>query len=313
MNETTQALTVRPMGEAFLPDMPAISAEVIEKALTIGDMSKMPPEVRVRYYLAVCQSAGLNPLTRPFTPMKDQSGQVILYANKDCAEQLRAKHRVSVRTLSREKEDGLYIVTVEGRLPNGRSEEAQGIVEISSLKGQALANAMMKANTKAVRRVTLALCGLGFPLADEGDGHPVAMNWQTGEMREPMRPIPRMDTMTLTQHIEDASADDGTAALRAEIDAILTAQGVTDDRRAAYWMKHTSYASPGYYAQLKEKLETEAARRTQRETPQDAPGATNAPTDDAQAVDTTTGELVEDTEPSLWDKEEAAAQTTEQF
>lgn len=179
---TTRELATRPLGTAFLPEMPAISAEDIEQALTIGDISKMPAEVRVRYYLAVCASAGLNALTRPFTPMKTQSGEVILYANKDCAEQLRAKHQLSIRVLGRERMDDLFIVTVEGRLPSGRSEETQGIVDLTGLKGAALANAIMKAETKAKRRVTLALCGLGFPVAEEGEGHPVRVDLQTGEL-----------------------------------------------------------------------------------------------------------------------------------
>lgn len=123
---------------------PALTADIVEKALMVGDFSKMDAQTRVAYYLAICQSAGLNPMTRPFIPMKTQSGEVVLYATRECAEQLRAKHRVSLRIVSREKFDGLYCVTVEGKLPDGRTEEAQGIVEITNLKGQALGNALMK-------------------------------------------------------------------------------------------------------------------------------------------------------------------------
>ena len=39
---------------------------------------------------------------------------------------------------------------------------AKGAVNINGLKGEALANAMMKAETKAKRRATLSLCGLGL-------------------------------------------------------------------------------------------------------------------------------------------------------
>jgi len=40
--------------------------------------------------------------------------------------------------------------------------EATGAVDIKGLTGKNLANAFMKAETKAKRRVTLSICGLGF-------------------------------------------------------------------------------------------------------------------------------------------------------
>lgn len=161
---------------------PRASLEDIESALTIGDLAKMPPAVRVRYYLAACESAGLNPLTQPFTPIKNQAGQVILYANATAAEQLRRKHGVSVRVLSRETLDGLYTVTVVVQTADGRADEAQGIVDVGGLKGQALANARMRAETKAKRRATLALCGLGYGYAEDTAGHVVRFDPQTGEI-----------------------------------------------------------------------------------------------------------------------------------
>jgi hypothetical protein len=47
-------------------------------------------------------------------------------------------------------------------LPNGRQDESIGAVNIAGLKGENRANAMMKAETKAKRRVTLSICGLGL-------------------------------------------------------------------------------------------------------------------------------------------------------
>lgn len=188
--DTTQSLVTTSM-----PSMPGVTSEDVEKALTIGDIGKMPAEVRMKFYLAVCASAGLNPLTRPLTPFKGQDGQIFLYANAQCTEQLRSRHRLSIRTLAREKMDGLYIVTVEGRLPDGRTEESQGIVEISALKGTALANAMMKAETKAKRRLTLAMCGLGFAFADDSgaDESEIRLDMQTGEL------IEKSDGVTIRQ------------------------------------------------------------------------------------------------------------------
>jgi hypothetical protein len=47
-------------------------------------------------------------------------------------------------------------------MPNGRCDESTGAVSVSGLKGEALANAYMKAETKAKRRVTLSILGLNM-------------------------------------------------------------------------------------------------------------------------------------------------------
>lgn len=162
--------------------IPAIDPKAVEEALMVGDLAKMQPHVRVAYYLAVCQSSGLNPLTRPFTALKGQDGRIFLYGNKECAEQLRKVHRVSLSILSRERVDDLYIVTVRAWTPDGRQDEAQGIIEIDrGMRGTALSNAFMKAETKAKRRVTFSLCGLGFPgMEDAPRDQEVALDLGTG-------------------------------------------------------------------------------------------------------------------------------------
>lgn len=242
-SESTRALTARPQRLGpYVPDAPRASAEDIERALTLGDLSKMTPEVRVRFYIAACESASLNYLTRPFTPMKTQSGEVVLYANVQAAEQLRQLHRLSIKVLSRVTEEGLYTVTVQGRMPDGREDEAQGIVEVAKLQGLALANARMRAESKAKRRLTLAMIGLGFGLADDADGLPVPLNMQTGDLDGTPRPVAHVETVSLDQHIEDLtgqppahqavpSADTPAGPLAgdyvAQIEALLVTHGRT--------------------------------------------------------------------------------------
>ena len=195
--------------------LPAVDPKAVEQALLIGDISQMSDEVRIAYYVATCRSLGLNPLTKPFQALKTDDGKVTLYPDKGCAEQLRKLHRVSVRVLERRILDDLYIVTVRATTPDGREEESQGIVPIAKAKGTwedyefrgekkrrfkaaidqdghevmiplsaaERANAMMRGETKAKRRVTLAICGLGLPDTDiEGSGHPMALDLRTGSM-----------------------------------------------------------------------------------------------------------------------------------
>lgn len=132
-----------------------------ETALIGGDLAKLSTEERLSYYQRTCESLGLNPLTKPFEYI-NLNGKLTLYARKDCTDQLRSVHRVSIKIVDRRREDDIVTVTAQATLPDGRADESTGAVSIANLKGEALANAMMKAETKAKRRVTLSICGLGI-------------------------------------------------------------------------------------------------------------------------------------------------------
>jgi hypothetical protein len=154
---TTEVVKVN--GSAVAPQT-GISPETMELVMGKGDLSALTPGQRVEYIGAVCRSLGMNPLTRPFD-IQALGGKTVLYARKDAADQLRQIHGVSTQVISREKLDDLIVVTVRATDRTGRSDESLGAVPCLNIKGEALANAMMKAETKAKRRVTLSLCGLG--------------------------------------------------------------------------------------------------------------------------------------------------------
>ena len=42
------------------------NAEILETVALDGDLSKLSPENRLKYYLATCESLRLNHLTKPF-------------------------------------------------------------------------------------------------------------------------------------------------------------------------------------------------------------------------------------------------------
>jgi hypothetical protein len=100
-------------------------------------------------------------MTQPFQYI-NLSGKLTLYARKDATDQLRQIHSVSLTIASREQVGDVYVVTARATTASGRVDESIGAVSIGSLKGDALANALMKAETKAKRRVTLSICGLGL-------------------------------------------------------------------------------------------------------------------------------------------------------
>lgn len=147
-----------------------IKADAIESALILGDLSKLSVGERVTYYNNVCNSLGLNPMTKPFAYIT-LNGKLTLYALKDCTEQLRSIKGISIESCEGKVVEGVYIVTAMGRDKSGRADSATGAVPIEGLKGEAKANALMKAETKAKRRLTLSLAGLG--MLDESEAEVV--------------------------------------------------------------------------------------------------------------------------------------------
>lgn len=178
--------------------------KVLEELVGKGDLSGLTPQQRVEYYVKVCESLGLNPLTRPlsYIEMKDKDKKTILtlYASRDCTEQLRKRYGISIQIVARQRDDvaGTYVVVARASTPAGRTDESSGVVAIAKpggdwskvpdgeggfknkfkadgtmqpITGDELANLLMKAETKAKRRVTLSICGLGW--LDESEIHTV--------------------------------------------------------------------------------------------------------------------------------------------
>lgn len=181
------------MTNEMVPASAAVSAEVLEQVIAVGDLDKLSSPQRVEFYRGVCQSLGLNPLTRPFEYIR-LNNKLTLYARKDATDQLRSLRGVSIEITGREKLDDVYVVTAVARTKDGRTDSATGAVAIAGLKGEAMANAFMKAETKAKRRATLSIVGLGW--LDEAevesiDGSAaIDVDQETGEIHEPAPPAP---------------------------------------------------------------------------------------------------------------------------
>ncbi|MCC6191348.1 MAG: hypothetical protein IT318_20185 [Anaerolineales bacterium] len=160
-------------------------AQMLERVLVGGDLSKLTAGERLAYYRQVCESLSLNPLTKPFDYIQ-LNGRLVLYAGRNCTDQLRATRRINLSIVAREKVEDVYVVTARAIMPDGRHDESIGAVPLGNLKGEALANAMMKCETKAKRRATLSICGLSW--ADESEvpsipnAQPVTVDATTGEI-----------------------------------------------------------------------------------------------------------------------------------
>ena len=157
---------------------------LVAQVIINGDLSKLSAKQRVDYYNGYCQRLGLDAFTKPFDLLK-LNGREILYCTRSGAQQLNKLHNVSHAITSRETnaEAGVYMVTSRACLPDGRCTESIGAVNIQGLKGDNYANAVMKAETKAKRRATLDLLGLG--VLDETEVESIATM-----PKSEMQPIP---------------------------------------------------------------------------------------------------------------------------
>jgi hypothetical protein len=138
----------------------ALDSATIASVLLSGDLARLTAEQRLAYCTRVCETLGLNPLTQPFAFLV-LNGKTVMYAKKDATEQLRKVHGVSITSVTSQRMEDVFVVTANAVDRSGRTDASTGAVEVGNLKGEKLANALMKAETKAKRRVTLSICGLG--------------------------------------------------------------------------------------------------------------------------------------------------------
>lgn len=238
---------------------------IIADLVLQGDVGSFSPEAKVEYYNRFCDSLGLNPLTRPFQYLK-LNGKQVLYATKDATEQLRKINGVSVTDLKREMMGDVCIVTARGVDKSGRTDAATGAVSIKGLAGDALANALMKTETKAKRRLTLSICGLG--ILDETeietipDARPIKdilVDSVVVDMRKGRQKIDE-----LIERYQTLLPPEGITAARLDMDAAKT---VGDMRRIYSELKSAGDAMEGEETKerTRETFDTAAREKAERD------------------------------------------------
>ncbi len=149
--------------------------KVIDSLVLRGDLSGLNSTERSRFYVQMCEGLGLNPHAQPFAFLK-LNGKEVLYATRGATDQLAAMHK-----LNREIIDGPKVIDLAGTKlvyavcrathPNGRIETATATVPLIDP-----VNVLMKCETKAKRRATLSILGLG--LLDEMEIETIPANAQ---------------------------------------------------------------------------------------------------------------------------------------
>lgn len=142
-------------------ELRTLSQDIVASLVLKGDLKGLTPSQKVEYYNYRCAQAGLDPAAKPFDLLV-LNGKEILYANASATQQLTANRGLSHEITGRDLTDGIYCVFCRVKDLDGRSTENMGATPVEGLKGEAKANAMLKATTKAIRRSVLAHCGLGL-------------------------------------------------------------------------------------------------------------------------------------------------------
>ena len=164
---------------------PAPNEEALETLLFEGNLAKLSGKQKADYLLKLCDSTGLDPLTKPFDFIPTKEGKLVLYANKSAAAQLRKVNAVDLRLVYA----GPYasVAWIQGKFDIGESIDPKifmVVMQASRMIGEQYltdfdigtalmsegVDAPMKAYTKAKRRVTLSICGIGFQEPMEGSG-----------------------------------------------------------------------------------------------------------------------------------------------
>jgi hypothetical protein len=156
------------------------------------------------------------------------NGKLTLYAKRDATDQLRAVNNVSITITNRAKYEDIYVVTAKAKNAAGREDESTGAVNIANLKGDALANVFMKAETKAKRRVTLSICGLGLLDETEVDSIKDAKIFTEEDLNKSQNVI--QNTTTVVNQAIDKVIQSSELHKNLEQSHIVNTQKITEER-----------------------------------------------------------------------------------
>lgn len=149
------------MSDAEQQDVAAIATSLV----TRGDISGLSAEDMARFYVRLCTRLRLDPTTQPLARLR-LNGKEILYATRGATDQLASVWGINRDLLEHpsvvDTGAGKIIRAVCRATWRGRTDTATGAVPVPTGGGEALCNALLKAESKAKRRATLSILGLGL-------------------------------------------------------------------------------------------------------------------------------------------------------
>jgi hypothetical protein len=209
------------------PEISDLVMDALARTNAAGqDASAMTEQEREELLLTMCRKLKLNPVNSPIQFIRLQGNKFIPYIKKEATDQLAARHN-----LNREITDGPKVIDLAGTkivyalckatLPSGRYETSTATLPLTDP-----CNVLMKCETKAKRRVTLSILGLGLLDESEIDQIPgaqrvlVARSSVSSVAADDAPPSPAAQA-------DAASAPEGSRAFAAYCDTVANATTAT--------------------------------------------------------------------------------------
>lgn len=149
-------------------------SESMRAYLRTGDLSTLPEAEQDRVLVKMCAHYGLDPILRPFCIIPAQ-GKKIWYPTKAATDMVASRDALTRKFKERRIDKELMICEIIMEITDGkRIEEGTAVVSLGEfvrdpksgqiteqmMRGEAVANAIMRCETKAKRRATLAWFGM---------------------------------------------------------------------------------------------------------------------------------------------------------
>ena len=144
-----------------------------QKFVPLTGLDNLSETEKHDYYVNCCAHYGipaeLNLLQFMWLDSNDGTGEkhLVLYAKRGATDLMRGVHGISVDEIKETLGDGFVMFTAKGHDKTGRTDVAVGSANLKGLSGKHLDNALMTAQTRASRRLTLQFVGGG--LLDESE------------------------------------------------------------------------------------------------------------------------------------------------
>src|SRR5258708_30457351 len=143
--------------------------------IPLYDLESLTKAQRQEYIKNVCNHMGVPPeLNLVMLTYLDEDGEgprrLVAYAKRGATEIIRNNRSISVTDLTSKEVGGSIVLTASGKNDTGRQEIATGSKWSKDLTGKDLDDAIMTAQTRACRRMTLQFVGAG--VLDESEVNP---------------------------------------------------------------------------------------------------------------------------------------------
>jgi len=200
------------------------------------------------------------------------------YARKGTTDILRGIHGIEITALNPANGDGYVSFIAVGKDKTGRQEMAVGACDLSGLKGDKVAYAVMTAQTRAMRRLTLQFVGGG--LLDESEVNPQTSNVATSAaslatLSGPPVVVPKPPTVA-------PNAAPGTVQTGGEIKAKVVAEQVPEN---VPFKEKAQYSEPQFVGQ-QDQIDTAWKQQADKQQDTKPAAAPASPAESTTSVDT---------------------------